>query len=114
MSALRDAVEPTHEERVLAAARAIIERGYLRVAVKLTGGQRDPSRLALEEQETILFPWRDAIEHDVRLLGALFAQARQEGFTELHTILHEMPGIDGEMLDQAVEYARRGGMEPIS
>lgn len=99
------------EEQAVETARRIVEATYLRVLCKL--GHRDPARLTEGERADLLEPWQAAVEHDVRLHREVIRQAQIGTADGIHAALHAAPGIDHEMLDQAVEYAGRAHGKPV-
>ena len=99
------------EGQALATTRQILEAAYLRVLCKLA--HRQPESLTQEDREAFLDPWQSAITHDQRLLQEVVRQAQVGAVDGIHGSLHAAPGIDHEMLDQAVAYAGEPGKEPV-
>lgn len=46
------------------------------------------------------------MERDTEVLAAVMDQAKASGIAAVHSRLHVAEGLDHEMLDQAIEYAR--------
>lgn len=95
-----------------AGIRGVLEAGYLRALLHGTG--RRPESMSAEERAAALAPLLPALDHDERAIRALVAQAKASTHSALRKALHGAPGVDHEMLDQALEYALqpRGGWKP--
>jgi len=57
----------------------------------------------------VLEPFGDSVRIFETMIGACIDQARADGAGIVHKSLQGLPGVDSEMLDQAAEYATRGG-----
>jgi hypothetical protein len=93
----------TPQEELEGAAFRILRAAYLRVCCHFTG--RKPERVTEGDQTDLLDRWAKTMDHDATRLGELLRQSRAQGISSVHGRLHGRPGVDHEMLDQAVEYA---------
>ncbi len=91
------------QQGVEAFAWRVLVNAHMRVIARAQG--RDPLRIQLWEQRGLLEPYRVDIERDAKALGLAIAQARSEGIASLHGALHRAPGLDHEMVDQALLFA---------
>lgn len=89
--------------------RAVLEACALRALLRGTG--RTSETMDADERASALEPLRAALDHDERLLNALVSQAASDAVSLLRRQLHAAPGVDHEMLDQAIDFATspRGG-----
>lgn len=86
-----------------AAVWQVLRSTYLRLLCQREG--RNPARLAMDEANLILDPHLKELEHDFKLIVEVLNQAQSSGISHVHSLLHKRPGVDSEMLDQAVEFA---------
>lgn len=58
------------------------------------------------EEETIrrLEPFTKALQHDCMVMREAFKQAYLLGVERVHAELHGQPGVDNEMLSEAIEF----------
>jgi len=93
--------------------RTILEASALRAL--LHGTSREPATMTADERVAALAPLREGIAHDERALETLISRAQAEAMSRMRTVLHGAPGVDHEMLDQAIEHAtsERGGWRPL-
>ena len=91
----------TPGEELEGAVWRVLRQTYLRFAAGPLGAER----LSPEEENLALDPHLGHLESDHRLLMEVVRTAFSQGASQVHTILHGRPGVDHEMLDQAVEYA---------
>lgn len=103
--ARRDVLEPPRgfETGVEAFCWRVIVGAYTRILARHQG--RDWLEMPDREVSAMLDPYHADMERDVRALGAAIAQARTEGLGVLHAALHAAPGLDHEMVDEAVAHA---------
>lgn len=87
----------------------LLRAAYLRAL--LHGTSRAPETMTQEEQDAALAPLTAHMEHDERTLAAVIEQAQAHALSRMRRVLHAAPGVDHEMLDQAIDYAttERGG-----
>jgi len=92
--------------------RDVLEACALRALMRGTG--RDHGTMEPDERAAALEPLRGALEHDERVLRVLVQQAAGDAISRMRAQLHGAPGVDHEMLDQAIEFATspRGGWTP--
>lgn len=62
--------------------------------------------LEVPEDETIrrLDPFTAALQHDCSVLREMLKQAYLMGVERVHAELHGQPGVDNELLDEAIEW----------
>jgi hypothetical protein len=89
----------TDLDRVKETARQIMRQVMLR-------GALGPVGLApgLEAQAERLEPFQEALARYGEAMDEVINQACWVGSQGVHRRLHNMPGVDSEMLDEAVEY----------
>lgn len=63
--------------------------------------------LSPDEKSAALEPLEEAIEATMGMLGECIAQASLLGANRVHQALHQAPGVDPYMLDEAVDHATR-------
>lgn len=73
------------------------------IAILKPSGKR-PSQLTNEEQNDLLEPFVPTLVGAAGMLRECCHQYRLLGVTRVHQQLHGQPGVDHEMLDQAVEF----------
>lgn len=77
----------------------------LRNAVLRTlAGGKSPIELTLEQQVALLEPFDKPMQNDVILCREVLKQAFLAGVESVHQELHGQPGVDSEMLDEAIEF----------
>lgn len=94
------------------AVRAVLRSGYLRAVLHGTG--KFAAQLSPETKDEILRAHRASIESDAKAIDTLLRHVEERTQSKLRAALHAAPGVDHEMLDQAIEYglAPRGGWRP--
>lgn len=90
----------------------VLRAGHLRAMLHGTG--KRPDMLSAAEVNAVLEPLDAAIEHDLQNILVVVRHARADTATRLRRLLHDAPGVDHEMLDEAIDYATspRGGWRP--
>jgi hypothetical protein len=90
---------------------SILRQTYL--ALILDGTGVGPSSMSEPEQNLVLDPHLARLEHDVKMLAQVVAHAATEALGRFQEHLHSAPGLDHEMVDEAVAYAvtRKGDDE---
>lgn len=83
----------------------ILRQAYLRVVCEYAG--RNPASVSHEEANALLERWFPAMECDLAMIAECMTQSKLEGIETVHHKLHGEPAVDDEMLDQAVEYAKK-------
>lgn len=66
-----------------------------------------PAELTAEQQTNLLEPFDRAMQNDVVMLREVLKQAYLLGVESVHHELHGQPGVDSEMLDEAIEFHSR-------
>ena len=85
-------------------AEQVLRRAVLRaVAGDTLHGMED------HERDAAMEPYEQTVQDAMVMLRECIAQAAMEGANSVHRSLHAQPGVDHEMLDEAVEYAPREG-----
>ena len=101
--------ELTPDQRIEVTIWRVLRVVYLRVELKARSDHRTPAELTLEDANGMLEPWFEVMQTDLDILKECVHQGRLLGVTDVHTRLHGQPGVDHEMLDQAVEYGGSDG-----
>lgn len=73
------------------------------VAMAIAGGKA--LKLSPDERDAILSSREDLIDAHMLMLVECLEQASLAGANSVHRMLHKAPGVDPEMLDEAVEHA---------
>lgn len=69
------------------------------------------NRATMEEQEEALRPYDAHIEVIMGMMGECLKQAQLDGANVVHQALHQMPGVDHEMLDETAAHAPADGSD---
>lgn len=77
----------------------VVRAIHLRVLESVAGKATD--------REAVLERYHVEMESDVAVLNACLAESFRAGVQAVHTRLHGAEGVDHEMLDQTIEYARK-------
>lgn len=85
------------EDRLAGTVWRILRRSYLRTL------GHEPSDA--ETENLYLEPHWRAMEYDHAAIMEVVRKGFHSGVSHVHTTLHQRPGVDHEMLDEAVEYA---------
>lgn len=64
------------------------------------------------EVNEALAPYEDHIKAIMGMLNECLVQASMAGANAVHQHLHQMPGVDNQMLDESVAYAPPDGRIP--
>ncbi len=100
---MQDGVDITEKLSALdAMAWRVLRNTTLRALLKPSG--KTPLDVTLERQELLLEPYTAALQSDCAQLREAFKQAYLTGVEHLQGALHGQPGVDPEMLDEAVEF----------
>jgi hypothetical protein len=94
--------EPTPEEQIDATAWRVIRDVALIALLRPAG--RKPSQLSLQEQNDALEPLIPTLVGAHGMLRECVRQALLLGVQRVHHSLHGQPGVDHEMLDEAVDF----------
>ena len=81
----------------------VLQNAHLRVIARHQG--RDPLTFGEGERLAVLEPYRADMERDARSLAVAIAEARAQGIAGVQSALHRAPGLDHEMVDQAIVFA---------
>lgn len=94
----------TDQDRIEQTVWSVLRVIYLRIILQLTGDSRVPSDLDIDQANDLLADWQAFLETDLDIFTEIMKQARLVGVDSVHRTLHGQPGVDSEMLDEAVEY----------
>ncbi|CAB4154408.1 hypothetical protein UFOVP650_2 [uncultured Caudovirales phage] len=94
--------EPTPEEQIDATAWRVIRDVALIGLLRPAG--RKPSQLTLEQQNDALEPLIPTLVGAHGMLRECIRQAVLLGVNRVHVSLHGQPGVDHEMLSEAVDF----------
>ncbi len=99
----------TPEDQLDATIWRVLRVIYLRVDLKALSDPRSPADVPTEEANELLAPWFRNMEADLEMLREVVRQGRLLGVQDVHHRLHGRPGVDHEMLDEAVEFGADRG-----
>lgn len=80
----------------------LVARSYLRVLLGVGWPGRPLEDLSASERAELLAPWSDAMSVDVRAILTVVSRGQALALGRLRESLHAAPGIDHEMLDEAI------------
>jgi hypothetical protein len=89
-------------DRIMDTGRAIVRE----LLARSLAGDRY-LRMDVDEIDALLFPHESRIEAAIELLRECLRQAVFDGAARVQEMLHAQPGVDHEMLDEAVTFAAR-------
>lgn len=92
-----------HSNEIDSALWRILRASYLRLLCY--GSTRPPEAMDESEQNAALDAHFHAMEADMAAVRAVIDHAVSLAVTDVHTQLHSAPGLDHEMIDEAVQYA---------
>jgi hypothetical protein len=88
----------------------VLVQSYVRVLARQQG--RDWLTIPDREIHAMLEPYHRDLDRDVRALGVAIEQARSEGMSRMQSAIHHAPGLDHEMVDEAIHYALKRTDKP--
>jgi hypothetical protein len=65
---------------------------------------KTPLSVTAERAALLLLPYQDALQADLGVIREGLRRAYLHGVEQVHERLHGQPGVDNEMLDQAIEF----------
>lgn len=80
----------------------VLVQAYVRVLARQQG--REWSTISDREAHAMLEPYHRDLDRDVRALGVAIDQARAEGMSRMRDAVHRAPGLDREMVDEAIQF----------
>jgi hypothetical protein len=80
----------------------VLQQTTLRALVQ--GSGRTPVEVSAAEREKLLDPFTAALMRDAAMMREVLKQAYLLGVGSVHAQLHGQPGVDDEMLDEAIVF----------
>jgi len=91
--------------RIMATFAQVLRSAYLQPIARAQG--KSPLAFTKDQTAEALAPYQGEMASHMVQLRLIGEQLRMQGAQDVHNQLHGQPGVDHEMLDQAVEFSNR-------